>query len=124
MSKSQTISSPHDTSTAGAPRFALPRASPGQPVLSAHTGQPITPARPADVPGGALRTSAVVPEHECLTAKELASWLRVNRKTVYEYAARNVIPCRRLGRRIVFSRAAIAAWMARSPVLGPADNRR
>jgi excisionase family DNA binding protein len=49
-----------------------------------------------------------------MTASELASWLRVNRKTVYEYAARNVIPCRRLGRRLVFSRPAVAAWLARS----------
>ena len=49
-------------------------------------------------------------EQECLTAKEIASWLRVDRKTVYEYAARHVIPCRRLGRRLVFSRAAVAAW--------------
>jgi excisionase family DNA binding protein len=47
-----------------------------------------------------------------MTAKELASWLRVNRKTVYEYAGRNVIPCRRLGRRLVFSRVAVAAWLA------------
>lgn len=53
-------------------------------------------------------------EHECMSANELASYLRVNRKTVYEYAARNVIPCRRLGRRIVFSRGAIADWLARS----------
>jgi excisionase family DNA binding protein len=51
-------------------------------------------------------------EHECMTAKELASWMRVDRKTVYEYAARNVIPCRRLGRRLVFLRPAIAAWLA------------
>jgi excisionase family DNA binding protein len=53
-------------------------------------------------------------EHECMTAEELASWLRVNRKTVYQYAARNVIPCRRLGRRLVFSRPAVTAWLARS----------
>ena len=56
-------------------------------------------------------------EHECMTACELARWLRVNRKTVYEYAARNVIPCRRLGRRLVFSRSAVAAWLARASTL-------
>jgi len=56
-------------------------------------------------------------EHECMTACELARWLRVNRKTVYEYAARNVIPCRRLGRRLVFSRSAVAAWLARASAL-------
>jgi excisionase family DNA binding protein len=59
-----------------------------------------------------------------MTAQELSSWLRVNRKTVYEYAARNVIPCRRLGRKLVFFRAAIAAWLARSPTAGVPHNPR
>jgi excisionase family DNA binding protein len=57
---------------------------------------------------------------ECVTADELAVWLGVNRKTVYEYAARGVIPCRRLGRRLVFSRPAIRAWLARSSGSDPA----
>jgi len=52
-------------------------------------------------------------EPERMRANELASFLGVNRKIVYEYAARKVIPCRRLGRRLVFSRAAILAWLAR-----------
>lgn len=52
-------------------------------------------------------------EHDCSNANELARYLRVNRKTVYEYAGNGVIPCRRLGRRLLFSRAAIAAWLAR-----------
>ena len=34
------------------------------------------------------------PECACLKAEELARFLGVNRKTVYEYAARGVIPCR------------------------------
>lgn len=51
-------------------------------------------------------------DHQCMSAREVASYLRVNRKTVYEYAARNVIPCRRLGRRLVFSRLVIMAWLA------------
>ena len=57
---------------------------------------------------------AIVPaaDHQCMSAREVASYLRVNRKTVYEYAARNVIPCRRLGRRLVFSRLVIMAWLA------------
>ena len=50
-------------------------------------------------------------EPECLRADQLARFLGVNRKTVYEYAARNVIPHRRLGRRIVFSRAQVVAWL-------------
>ena len=68
------------------------------------------PFNPVAMPSSA--TTANI-EHECLSANELARYLRVNRKTVYEYAARNVIPCRRLGRRLVFSRAAIVAWLAR-----------
>lgn len=35
----------------------------------------------------------------------------VNRKTVYEYATRGLIPHRRLGRRIVFSRSQVVAWL-------------
>ncbi len=68
----------------------------------------------ANVP---IRAGDASMEHECMTACELARWLRVNRKTVYEYAARNVIPCRRLGRRLVFSRSAVAAWLARASAL-------
>jgi excisionase family DNA binding protein len=50
-------------------------------------------------------------ETECLCADDLARFLGVNRKTVYEYAARGVIPHRRLGRRIVFSRSQVVAWL-------------
>jgi excisionase family DNA binding protein len=48
---------------------------------------------------------------ECMCAEQLARFLGVNRKTVYEYAARNVIPHQRLGRRMVFSRAQVVAWL-------------
>ena len=48
---------------------------------------------------------------ECMCADQLAAFLGVNRKTIYEYAARNVIPHRRLGRRIVFSRQQVVAWL-------------
>ena len=74
----------------------------------------MSPANYTDAPDPTNRLDGVSVEHECMTARELASWLRVNRKTVYEYAARNVIPCRRLGRRLVFSRPAVTAWLARS----------
>lgn len=60
------------------------------------------------------RASTQLADHECLNANELAAYLRVNRKTVYQYAAQLVIPCQRLGRRLVFSRAAVAAWLART----------
>ena len=61
----------------------------------------------------AIPTRALPPlaHAECLCAEELAIFLGVNRKTVYEYAARNVIPHQRLGRRIVFSRPQVVAWL-------------
>jgi excisionase family DNA binding protein len=59
-----------------------------------------------------------------MTAEELASLLRVNRKTVYEYAARRIIPCQRLGRRLVFHRGAIIAWLYRSSTTIAAPARR
>ncbi len=53
-------------------------------------------------------------EPECMRADQLAKFLGVNRKTVYEYAMRNKIPHRRLGRRIVFSRSQVIAWLGQS----------
>jgi excisionase family DNA binding protein len=50
-------------------------------------------------------------ERECMNADELAKFLGVNRKTVYAYAMRGVIPHRRLGRRIVFSRSQVVSWL-------------
>jgi excisionase family DNA binding protein len=83
-----------------------------------------SPASYTEASSTAVRAENPGVEHECMTAEELASWLRVNRKTVYEYAARNVIPCRRLGRRLVFLRPAVVAWLARSSTVDPAPRRR
>ena len=83
-----------------------------------------TTARHTDAANELVRAGGANHEHECMTAKELASWMRVDRKTVYEYAARNVIPCRRLGRRLVFSRPAIAAWLAGSSTADATPGRR
>ena len=46
------------------------------------------------------------------TVDEVAVWLGVDRKTVYTAARHRQIPCGRMGRRIVMSRAAIARWLA------------
>jgi excisionase family DNA binding protein len=48
------------------------------------------------------------------TADELAELLGVNRKTIYEAAARGDIPHRRLGRRLIFERVAILTWLRRT----------
>ena len=52
---------------------------------------------------------------------ELAALLGVNRKTVYEMAGKGQIPCRHLGRRILFGRQAIHDWLNKPAVN---DDRR
>lgn len=63
----------------------------------------------ADVDTSTMSPSTTAPE--CMRADQLARFLGVNRKTVYEYATRGLIPHRRLGRRIVFSRSQVVAWL-------------
>ena len=46
-----------------------------------------------------------------MTADEVAASLAVDRKTVYAAVLRNEIPHRRLGKRILFSRDALALWL-------------
>ncbi len=48
---------------------------------------------------------------EVMTANEVADFLGVDRKTVYEAAWRAEMPHRRLGRRLLFSRAALIDWL-------------
>ena len=49
---------------------------------------------------------------EVMNVEQTALFLGVDRKTVYDYAGRGVIPCRRLGKRILFSRQALVVWLA------------
>jgi excisionase family DNA binding protein len=49
---------------------------------------------------------------DILSADEVAAWLKVDRKSVYNGAARGAIPHQRLGKRLLFSRAAIVAWLS------------
>ena len=51
------------------------------------------------------------PAIEILTADQLAALLGVNRKTIYEAVARDEIPHRRLGRRLIFERGAVLRWL-------------
>ena len=48
---------------------------------------------------------------DIMTADELAELLGVNRKTVYDAVQRGEIPHRRLGRRVLFERGAVLAWL-------------
>ncbi len=81
-----------------------------EPAFSVN-GDPRRPHARSEATMPNVATLASQPECECLKAEELARFLGVNRKTVYEYAARNVIPHQRLGRRIVFSREQVVAWL-------------
>lgn len=46
-----------------------------------------------------------------LTVVEVAELLGVDRKTIYTAAHLGRIPHRRLGRRLIFERAAVLAWL-------------
>lgn len=47
---------------------------------------------------------------DIITAEQVAEAIGIGRNSVYEAAARNEIPARRVGRRYIFSRRAILAW--------------
>lgn len=55
--------------------------------------------------------AAPASDPEVMDADQLAAFLGVDRKTVYDYAGRGQIPHRRLGKRLLFSRSAIVAWL-------------
>lgn len=50
-------------------------------------------------------------EDDVLTVEEVAEILRLGRNAIYEAVGRAEIPHRRIGKRIRFSRRAIAAWL-------------
>jgi excisionase family DNA binding protein len=50
-------------------------------------------------------------EREVMTADEVADFLGVDRKTVYEAACRAEVPHRRMGKRLLFSRSALLDWL-------------
>ena len=57
-------------------------------------------------------------QSDVMTADEVATYLGVDRNTVYEYAARGVIPHKRLGKRMIFRRGSIIAWLDTAVVGG------
>ncbi|MBA3396151.1 MAG: helix-turn-helix domain-containing protein [Deltaproteobacteria bacterium] len=52
------------------------------------------------------------PSNEVMTADDVAVFLGVDRKTVYDFAGRGVIPHRRLGKRMLFSRSGLVSWLS------------
>jgi excisionase family DNA binding protein len=61
--------------------------------------------------GDGRALAAELVEREVMTADEVAEFLGVDRKTVYEAAWRAELPHRRIGRRLLFSRAALIHWL-------------
>ena len=55
--------------------------------------------------------NAVPNASDVLGADEVAALLKLSRNSVYQAAGRGEIPCRRVGRRFVFSRAALMSWL-------------
>jgi len=48
---------------------------------------------------------------EVCSAKQVAEVLNLNVKTVYSLAKNKVIPCRKAGKKILFSRDAVLNWL-------------
>lgn len=55
--------------------------------------------------------AVIAPPNDVMTADEAAEFLRLDRKTVYGYARRGVIPHQAVGRRMLFSRTALVSWL-------------
>ena len=69
--------------------------------------------RLVETPGGSgpRRALSDVPTSDVMTADQVAEFLGVDRTTVYDFAARGVIPHQRLGKRLLFRRGGIVAWL-------------
>ena len=80
-----------------------------------HAVRPIN----ANVPtNNLLQLADPDPQPDVMTADEVAEYLGVDRNTVYEYAARGMIPHKRLGKRVLFRRGSIIAWFDNAIVDG------
>lgn len=53
----------------------------------------------------------MAPDPDLLSGPDAAGLLGLDRKTLYAGAARGEIPHRRVGRRFLFSRRALEAWL-------------
>ena len=69
-----------------------------------------------------MSTSTELPE--VMTADEVAKFLRVNVKTVYEAVKAGQLPGRRVGKRVVFWRDALLEWLRSKERVLPANRRR
>lgn len=51
-------------------------------------------------------------DKDVMNVPEVADFLGIGTDTVYEYASKGKIPCRRVGRRYLFYRPSVLAWLA------------
>ncbi|MBE7448588.1 MAG: helix-turn-helix domain-containing protein [Kofleriaceae bacterium] len=73
--------------------------------MTARTNAPARAAPPLTLDVAEARA-------DVCTVAEVARWLGVDKKTVYDAVHRRELPCARLGRRVLLSRAAITEWLA------------
>ena len=55
--------------------------------------------------------TAISSKTTLMTVKEVAKWLRMKPSTIYGWAARNRIPCIRIGGRIRFVERDVLLWL-------------
>ena len=65
----------------------------------------------------------MINHNELLTTHELATMLRVSKKTVFELIVRDRLPCRKVGREYRFVRQAIVDWLLVSQQFKSAHGR-
>ena len=70
------------------------------------------PATAAALAAVERHLAPAVATSDVMTVREVAVFLRLDRKTVYDAIARGELPARRVGRRVVVSRTALIAWLA------------
>jgi PTS system nitrogen regulatory IIA component len=46
-----------------------------------------------------------------LTVRDVATWLRVHEKTIYEWAEKGKLPCFKLGNRLRFDASDVSRWL-------------
>lgn len=61
--------------------------------------------------GAGDRTGAPDGAFHLLTVRELARFLSVHEKTIYDWTARGELPCIRLGKRLRFSASDVGRWL-------------
>jgi excisionase family DNA binding protein len=64
-----------------------------------------------EIPSAPAELAAATETRDVMTADEVAEFLGVDRNTVYDFASRGVIPHQRLGKRLLFRRGAVVAWL-------------